>query len=541
MDKILYNGNFHTLDQAYKHVSAIAIKDGIIVKMGSDDEMKSLADEHTELMDLQGKLVLPGFMDTHLHLLFFGTFKRRVDLRETTTFAEAVNLCKAKVAKAKEQSSWVIGCNFNQMDWSDIDRLPDRHDLDKIAEDVPVALQRACGHVMCLNSKALELTGLSKEKQDETKLLIDFGPDGKPNGYVRESTAIALQSTFETYNKDDMKHIIVDACNAAAAQGITQLQSDDFNVLNENDYTDVIKAYQELSAEGKLPIRVVEQVRFASDEQLQEFLAAGHRFNDTYGNFKIGPLKIIEDGSLGSHTAAMRKPYKNDPDATGILLRTEEQLHTHIEPAYQAGFPVITHCIGDAALETTCNVLDRLNKEYPSIDRRNGIVHCQIMDEALQDRFKELNLQAYVQPVFIKADSQIVDDCVGTELAKQSYNWRRFKDMGIHMSGGSDCPVEPFDILPNIFHAVTRKGKKDGPAWYPENGVTLDEAVEMFTKEAAYSSYDERSLGTLSIGKYADLVVLDRDIFHNAIEEILDTQVDMTMVAGKIVFCKSSK
>jgi len=182
------------------------------------------------------------------------------------------------------------------------------------------------------------------------------------------------------------------------------------------------------------------------------------------------------------------------------------------------------------------NTIQRVSAEFPHADRRNGIIHCQIMDEALQDRFRKLNLVAYVQPIFIKADSAVVDDCVGAELGRQSYNWRRYEDIGVHMCGGSDCPVEPFDVLPNIYCAVTRKGKPGMEAWYPENGVTLEEAVEMFTKEAAYASYDEAKYGTITVGKYADLVVLDRNIYDRPLEELCETQVDLTMVEGEIVF-----
>ena len=539
MDKILYNGVIRTLDDAYGTVSAIAIKNGIIIKMGSDEDILPLADEHTEQIDLKGQLVLPGFHDTHLHLLFYGTLKRKINLVDVTTFEDVVSLCQERVSRAQEENKWVIGCNFNQDNWTDTNKLPDRHDLDNISGDVPVALLRACGHIVCLNTAGLKKTGLWDEKEESTSEMLDFGADGKPNGYVREKTAISIQPSLETFTLDDMKNILIDACNEAASKGITQLQSDDFNILNENDYEDVIRVYRELCEADMLPIRVVEQARFASDEQLRDFLSHGHKFNQSYGNFKIGPLKVIEDGSLGSHSAAMRKPYFNDENVTGILIRNEEDFYNHCKIAYKEGFPVITHCIGDASLELVCKVVDRLMKEYPAVDRRNGIVHCQIMDEDLQERFRELNLLAYVQPVFIKADSKVVDECVGTELASKSYNWRRFIDMGVHMSGGSDCPVEPFDILPNLFYAVTRKPAPGLEAWYPENAVTLEEAVKMFTKEGAYSSYDENRLGTLSAGKLADLVVLDKNIFEENIEELFNTKVMMTMVGGKVVYERS--
>ena len=182
------------------------------------------------------------------------------------------------------------------------------------------------------------------------------------------------------------------------------------------------------------------------------------------------------------------------------------------------------------------NVLAEENAKYPAEDRRSGIVHCQIMSAAQQDRFKELGLSAYVQPVFIRSDARIAADCVGEEKAAQSYNWRRFLDLGIHMSGGSDCPVERFDPLPNMFYAVTRKPSVDSEPWYARNGVTLDEAAVMFTKEGSYAACDEEVSGVLKPGMSADLTVQDRDIYALPPEEFFDVTTDMTMVEGEIVY-----
>ena len=413
----------------------MAIKDGVILRLGSDEEILALKEPQTRLIDLQGRLMLPGFADTHLHLLFYGTFRRRIDLVNTTTYEEVVRMCREGAEKVRGTNRWVIGCNFNQINWTDTNKIPDR--------------------------------------------------------------------------------------------------TDDFNLIADDDFEDVLQAYRELNEEGRLPIRVNEQIRFRRTDQLQRFLDLGYRANDTMGHFKFGPVKFLCDGSLGSHSAAMRQPYHNDP---GLLLFTDEELYDLAKLAYTNGYHLTAHCIGDAALEQMINTIQRVSTEFPHADRRNGIIHCQIMDEALHDRFRKLNLVAYVQPIFIKADSAVVDDCVGAELGRQSYNWRRYEDMGVHMCGGSDCPVEPFDVLPNIYWAVTRKGKPGMEAWYPENGVTLEEAVEMFTKEAAYASYDEAKYGTITVGKYADLVVLDRNIYDRPLEELCETQVDLTMVEGEIVF-----
>ncbi len=536
MDTIFYNGTIRTLDRAYPKVSAMAIKDGVILRLGSDEEILALKSEKTRLVDLKGRLVLPGFADTHLHLLFYGTFRRRLDFVNTTTYEEVVHMCRKEAEKVRGTDRWVIGCNFNQINWTDTNKIPDRNDLDSIADDVPIFLQRACGHIVCMNTKALQKAGLWDERADTTTQTMDFGPDGLPNGYVRENTAMCVQSSWERYSVEEMKDIIESTCREAASKGIVQVHTDDFNLIADNDFKEVLQAYRELSEEGRLPIRVNEQIRFRRPEQLQSFLDLGYRATDTIGRFKFGPVKFLCDGSLGAHSAAMRQPYHNDPDKKGLLLFTDDELYTMTKLAYENSYHVVAHCIGDAALEQMINTIQRVSEEFPYADRRNGIIHCQIMDEALQNRFKELNLVAYVQPVFIKADSAVVDDCVGAEIGKQSYNWRRYEDLGVHMCGGSDCPVEPFDVLPNIYYAVTRKDKRGGKEWYPENGVTLDEAVEMFTKEAAYASYDEAKYGTLTVGKYADLVVLDRDIYDSPIDELFDTQVDLTMVEGEIVY-----
>lgn len=536
MDTIFYNGVIRTLDKAYPQVSAMAVKDGVILRLGTDQEVLSLADANTKKIDLEGRLMLPGFSDTHLHLLFYATFKRRIDLVDTTSYEEVVRLCKDDAEKARKENRWVIGCNFNQVNWSDVNKIPDRHDLDAIAADVPVFLQRACGHIVCLNTKALQLAGLWDERADTTKHTMDFGEDGLPNGYVRENSAMCVQSCWERFTVKAIKEMLVTVCKEAASKGIVQVHSDDFNLVADDDFADVIQAYKELAEEGRLPIRVNEQIRFRRAEQIQRFLDMGYRANDTLGRFKFGPIKFLCDGSLGSHSAAMRQPYRNDPGTKGLLLFGDEELYELAELAYTNSFHLVAHCIGDAALEQMLNTIQRVSRTHPHPDRRNGIIHCQIMDQAQQDRFKEMNLVAYVQPVFLKADSKVVDDCVGPELGRQSYNWRRYEDLGVHMCGGSDCPVEPFDVLPNLYYAVTRRDGRNGPQWYPENGVTLEEAVEMFTSEAAYASYDEDRYGTLTVGKYADLVVLDRNIFERPLEELFDTQVMLTMVEGEIVY-----
>ena len=234
----------------------------------------------------------------------------------------------------------------------------------------------------------------------------------------------------------------------------------------------------------------------------------------------------------------MRKPYLNEPGTCGLARYTDEQLYEICKTAHNNGMQLAIHCIGDASLEQALNALKKLQLDYTRTNCRHGIVHCQIMDNKQHDMFHELNLLAYVQPIFLRCDMNIVDECVGSELAKQSYNWRRYEDTGVHQSGGSDCPVEAFDILPNIEYAVTRTNPDTGKSWYPENKVTLKEAIRIFTYEGAYASFSESIRGSLSVGKYADLVVLDKDIFEVPENQIHNINVDITMVGGKIAYSR---
>jgi len=536
VNTIFYNGVIKTLDNAYPEVSALWVKDGVILRAGSDDEILALSDETTKKVDLGGKLALPGFCDTHMHLGFFGITSRRIDLADAKSWAEVVETCKKDAEKARKNNGWIVCSSFNQDYWSDTNKMPDRHDLDAIAEDVPIYMQRACGHIACCNTKALRLSELWNERKETTVHKMDFEEDGTPNGYIRENTAFIPQNYFGVYTLEQKKDMIEEAAQKALAKGLVQVHSHDFNMFGR-DLQENLTAFKELVAEGRLPIRVYEQNYTKDMDQLEEFLSLGYKQNDSIGRFKFGPIKIVADGSLGSHSAAMREPYKNDPDTKGILLYTDEDAEAICERAMSAGYDFVAHCIGDGALEQILNAIEKGRVKYPRVNARDGIIHCQIMDARQQERFKEMDMVAYVQPIFVKADGLVVDTCVGEELGKQSYNWRRYIDLGVHMCGGSDCPIEPFDPLPGLYYAVTRKTQK-GDVWNPENGVTLDEAVRMFTVEAAYASHDEATRGTLGVGKYCDMVVLDKNIYEIDVEEILNTSVIMTIVDGEVAYEK---
>lgn len=536
MDRIFYNGCIKTLDDQYPLVSAVAVKNGIVMAVGTDDEIKAMAGPATELVDLKGAFMCPGLIDSHMHLLLLSNKLRRTDIGVAKTFKECMDIMAKAAEEKKGTDGWAMGIGFNQDDWTDCNEVPTRLDLDKACGDVPAYIERACGHIATLNTKAMELMGMMNEKEGESQYKLRYFEDGTPNGVLCEDTVRLVEEYFPVPTVPEMKQLILTGARYIASKGLAGVHSDDLNlVVPVKDMPVILQAYKELSEADELPIRVHQQCRMLNLPMIEKFCSE-YKVRTKWGkNFTIGDIKIMGDGSLGAHTAVLRGEYKNAPDDHGIPLHDDEELYAMFRVAHNAGYPIVVHVIGDGAMDQVVNGYELVMNENPKANMRHGIIHCQIMDEAQQDRFVKLNLLAYAQPVFVRYDSQIVDDCVGSELAKTSYNWRRYIDLGVHMSGGSDCPVEDCDPLANMYYAVTRMGM-DGKPWYPENGVTMEEALRMFTIEGAYSAFEEAERGSITIGKYADFTILDKNIMENPPEELLNTKVLMTVVNGKTVY-----
>ncbi len=536
MDRIFFNGQIKTLDDQYPEASAVAVKNGIVMAVGCDDEIKAMAGPATEMVDLKGAFMCPGLIDSHMHLLLLSNKLRRTDIGKARTFAECMDIMAKAAEEKKGTDAWAMGIGFNQDDWTDCNEVPTRLDLDKACGDVPAYIERACGHIATLNTKAMELMGMMNEKEGESPYKLRYFEDGTPNGVLCEDTVRLVEEYFPVPTVSEMKELILMGAKYIASKGLVGVHSDDLNlVVPVKDMPVILQAYKELSEAEELPIRVHQQCRMLNLPMIEKFCEE-YKVRTKWGkNFTIGDIKIMGDGSLGAHTAVLRGEYKNAPEDHGIPLHDDEELYAMFRVAHDAGYPIVVHVIGDGAMDQVVNGYEIVMNENPKPNMRHGIIHCQIMDEAQQDRFVKLNLLAYAQPVFVRYDSQIVDDCVGSELAKTSYNWRRYIDLGVHMSGGSDCPVEDCDPLANLYYAVTRMGM-DGKPWYPENAVTMEEALRMFTIEGAYSAFEEAERGSITIGKYADFTVLDKNIMKNPPEELLNTKVLMTVVNGKTVY-----
>lgn len=543
---LIKNGNIHIMDVENTIVDAILWEDGVIKEVGTYEQVcKSKKDDCTEL-DAEGKLVLPAFHDSHLHLLGYCESLDMVDLylvesiqqmqEKVKEFIEKQKCTNQDVKSQEENCKWICGRGWNQ-DYFPDGKMPTREDLDQISTQVPIVLTRACGHMLVVNSKALQLCQITKDTPQVEDGAFELDANGEPNGIFREGAMGLITHQIPEKTVEDLKKFILIGQEELFQQGITSVQSDDFW---EKKFETVIQAFRELEQEGKLKVHVYEQSNLGSLSELKRYVALGLHADKGGKHYRLGPLKILGDGSLGARTAYMLKPYHDAPETTGIAYFTKQELYEYMKYAHDHDMQIAIHCIGDGMLDMALDCFEQIQKENPKEDMRHGIVHCQITSKEQLKRIKDNELVVYMQPIFLNYDMQIVESRVGKELASSSYNWKSLKDLGVHCSVGSDCPVEPFHTMNNIYSAVTRKNLQGQPdeGYYPEQCLTVEETIRAFTVESAYTAKEETKAGTLEKGMRADLVMLDRDLFTCEPEEIRDTAIVMTISDGEIVYQK---
>ncbi|MBB6213982.1 hypothetical protein HNQ80_000051 [Anaerosolibacter carboniphilus] len=540
MDMILHNGRIITMDVAFPEAEAVAIRGNKIIQVGRSDEIIRLRQNHTEMIDLQSKLLVPGFHDSHMHLVNYCLSLHQVDLRGTTSIEALIQKGIDFLSSIeKKDGFWLQGRGWNQ-DYFTKKTFPTRHDLDKISADYPIVFARACGHVVVVNSKALSLAGVTKVTPQLEGGHFDVDLDGEPLGIFRENAIHLIYKHIPDPNLEEIKSMILQGGHLALRQGITSVQSDDFEALPGKDFIKIIQAYESLRDNHTLPIRVYEQCLLPTLEKLQHFMSLGYGTGQGDDFFKLGPLKLLCDGSLGARTAYLREPYSDDPSTCGIPVYSQDELDHLVLTAHQGGMQLAIHCIGDGIMYMVFESIKKALEAHPHDNHRHGIIHCQITDSTLLNKYVELDVIAHIQPIFLDYDLHIVEQRIGKTRAKTSYNWRSMMELGIAVACGSDCPVEPFDVLPGIYAAVTRKDLKGYPSqgWLPEQRLSVAQALYGFTMGAAYASFSENIKGSITPGKLADMVVLSQDIFTIEPDFIKDTEVLMTILDGKIVYKK---
>ncbi len=510
MKAIWYNGKVYTGDETLQQ--AFLVQDGLFRAVGNDAEILALADADTVRTDLAGRFVCPGFNDSHMHLLGFGQSLGAARLAEHTgSLAELLAYLREYAAEnPPREGRWLRGRGWNQDYFADTSRMPDRHDLDAVSAEFPILISRACGHCCVVNSRALELAGIGPDTPSPEGGRIGM-ENGVPDGRLYDNAIELVSACIPEPDKEEIKDLIRRACRALNAYGITSVQTDDYSTFRGVPFETVNAAYRELEESGELSVRVYEQANFTDTEELRRFIEAGNVTGTGSRMFRIGPLKMLGDGSLGSRTAWLSRPYADDPGTSGFPLFSREKMEEMISLANESGMQIAVHAIGDACLDQVLNALEKALREHPRRDHRHGIVHCQISRPDQLRRIRELGLHVYAQSVFLDYDNHIVEKRVGPELAASSYAWKTLMRSGVSVSNGSDCPVEAPDVMRGIECAVTRTSLDGTGPYLPQEAFTLREALDSFTVRSAEASFEENFKGRIAPGFAADFTVLEED------------------------------
>ena len=529
LDRILFNGVVHTMDKEKPEAQAVGIKDGKICFVGTNEEAAAL--EAAEKVDLEGKTVLPGFNEGHMHLGGYAFSNLNVKLMDAKSSKEVVAALKQRLEE-KPESKWLYGRGWNDQNFEDEKRYPSKEEMDSVSTEIPVIVVRACGHASVVNSLALEKI---MALPDAAPLMGEYiHPE---TGVLNEQATKLFYKIMEERTVDEVEEMLHFGLTKLAECGITCCQSDDLKAIPAAPWRTVIQAYKNLEAKGEMPVRIYEQCLCGTVAEYEEFLAEGHRTGQ--GDvFKIGPLKLLLDGSLGARTAALTKPYVGTEDQYGILVHNQETMNEFVTLAQKNDMQIAVHCIGDKAMEVTLEAVEVANKAYPRTDCRHGIVHAQLTTKEILNRMAKDEIVAYIQPVFVPTDMDITEARVGYDWMQETYAWKTMNELGILTVGGSDAPVESFDVMDNLYFAVTRQKKNGFPegGWLPHEKVSAYEAVEMFTTHAAKAMFAENELGQVKEGFKADLVVLAEDVFAVEDAKIKDIAICETIMNGKTTY-----
>ena len=512
---------------------AFAIEGEKFIFAGSDADGLELAGEGDRVVDLAGRFVCAGFNDSHMHLLNYGQSLRIAPLHAHTRSLRAVLDCLKN--HPVPTSGWIIGRGWNQDYFEDVDRMPNRWDLDAVASDRPVMAVRACGHAAVVNSFVLDLLGINGDSEQPVGGQIVM-ENGQPNGVLFDNAMNAVYNMIPVPGREELKDMIRAASRKLNSYGVTSSQTDDYSTFSTVHWSEINAAYRELAQAGELMVRVNQQANFSNLEDLKDFVEQGNNTGVGDAMYRIGPLKMLGDGALGARTAYLSRPYADDSTTCGIPVFSQEVFDEMIGYAHANGMQTAVHTIGDACLDRALSALDKAQAAHPREDCRHGIVHCQITRADQLEKMAKMGLHIYAQSIFLDYDIRIVEDRVGPELAAASYSWKTLKDLGAAVSNGTDCPVELPFALGGIQCAVTRSTLNGEGPYLPGEAFSVAEALDSYTSAGAYASFEEHIKGRIEPGMLADFVILGEDPFAVELSKIKDIPVLATWLGGKQVY-----
>lgn len=533
---VFYNATFITLDPDKPVAEAMAIAGDRILMVGTYEDVIALASTGTTVIDLKGQVVVPGFNDSHMHLINLGQGMDGVDLTKTRSSLDIIRFGKEYVNQHPNHE-WILGRGFNEETF-DSKILPTRADLDQISHKHPVFFTRVCGHICVANSKALEMAGIDSNTPNPPGGSIDRDDVGQPIGVLRENAIARVRDLIPSPTVEDLKRVIRIASSAATALGLTTVQSNDLH--GTRTLRNRLEAYAQLDEAGELPLRVDLQATMPTPEQLKTYIEVRKSHPKLGSKVTLGPLKLFSDGSLGGRTAALTYPYADAPNTSGIPIHTQEELDELVLLAAQANLPVAIHAIGDRAMDMVMDSYEQAKLSVPRWTERPRIIHAQITRYDQLIRMAKLGIVCDLQPIFVPTDLHFVEQRIGAENAKYAYAWKTMDELGIHTAGSSDSPVEPCNPLWGMHAAITRQDQSGYPknGWNQKERLTPMEALALYTIGSAYANHEEDIKGTLSPGKLADFVVLPEDPTQVDPSRLLTMQVTATYVGGQRVYQK---
>ncbi len=513
---------------------AIAVKGDRILAVGKTVDLQKFKGPQTQVIDLGGHFVMPGFNDAHLHLDDAGATKLSVDLTGVKSLDELRERVLKKVESSKP-GEWITGSGWDETLWP-VKATPTRWDLDEVSGGHSVFLVRIDGHIAVANTRALQMGSITIASRDPQGGKIDRNENGEPTGILRETAQAAVTAVIPKPTHEQRRHGLELALADLAEHGVTSAQ--DYSPNWEN-----FQIYEELEKEGKLTARISEWLPFDDSVEDLRTKRESHPASDLM--LHTGMLKGFMDGSLGSHTAAMLEPYSDDPNNSGIPRYEAAKLNDMTKERVLAGFQIGFHAIGDKGAQMALDAFAEAEKaardahvKAPNSgdDFRLRIEHAQVTTPAQIATFKQLKVIASMQPCHLLTDMRWAQDRLGPKRAATSYAWSAFLNKGVTLAFGTDYPVEPVTPFRNLYAAVTRKSENGKQEYFPEQRITMDQAVAAYTQGSAFAEFEEKEKGKLVEGMLADFVVLDRDVTASSPEKILQTKVLRTVVGGKTVF-----
>ena len=529
MGTLWYGGKIYTMQEENQLTEAVFTSDGKIIELGSLRTLEEkYENEIVSWMDLQGRTMLPGLIDSHMHLIGHGERLIRLDLSSCLSKEDVFHAVK-QYAQSLEEGEWLIGEGWNENLWEGSDPII-ATELDEVVPNLPVILKRVCRHALVANSLALKAASINENTENPPGGVIEKDVFGKPNGVLKDQAQELLFAVLPDISEVYIKKALRAAIKDAYRLGLVGAHTEDLNYYG--GYEKTYQAFKQVIEEEDKLFRAHLLVHH---EVVDDMKKTGQYFLSGSEWIEFGAMKIFSDGALGGRTALLSHPYADDPSTSGIAIFTQQQLDELIKKAREFNLPVAIHAIGDLAFEMALNGIEK----YPLNGKgRDRLIHAQILRKELIDRSKKLPLILDIQPRFLASDFPWVIDRIGKENMEYCYAWKTLLTEGLPCAGGSDAPIEPLNPFLGIHAAVTRTNISDPlkKVFNQNEALSIYEAVCLFTKGSAYAASHEFDRGMIKEGFFADFTVLEEDIFNIPPDEIADIAVSQTVIGGKVVF-----